>query len=63
MTPGACTSENCAKRGSPLAACECSLGAHEGKQSAGGGGMKGGEGEARDDDPLERESEDPKTGE
>ena len=64
MTPGVCTSENCPKSGTPLAACECSDGAHEGKQIAGvGDETNGGRGEARDDDPAERESEVLKSGE
>ena len=60
MTAGVCTSENCPKRGSPLAACKCSLGAHEGKQIAKVGD---GSGSAHDDAPVERERENPKTGE
>ena len=64
MTAGVCTSENCPKRGSPLAACECSDGAHEGKQIAGvEDGKQGGPGSAHDDAPVERERENPKTGE
>ncbi len=65
MKAGVCMTENCAKKGMPLAQCECSDGAHKGKQNAGAGQMKAQDGEvgSRDDDPAEKESKESKSGE